>query len=203
MMIEHIIIIILAALSLFLLWRVQKWKLQWHLTQENLQFAKKSHEEVKEAFAALSHDALEKNNRAFLDLAKTSLEKFQERAKHDLDKREKSIHDLVKPVKETLGKLDEGLNKLEKERKGDHFSLKTQVNTLTKETSNLVKALRTPLARGRWGEIQLRRVVEMAGMLNHCDFFEQTTADEGGFRSRSDHQTRRWAPSDHRRQGPP
>ena len=132
--------------------------------------------------AALSHDALEKNNRAFLDLAKTSLEKFQERAKHDLDKREKSIHDLVKPVKETLGKLDEGLNKLEKERKGDHFSLKTQVNTLTKETSNLVKALRTPLARGRWGEIQLRRVVEMAGMLNHCDFFEQTTADEGGFR---------------------
>ncbi|MBS0629329.1 MAG: DNA recombination protein RmuC [Verrucomicrobia bacterium] len=175
MMIEHLIIAVLSALSLFLLWRVQKWKLQSLLAQENLQFAKKSHEDLKEAFAALSHDALEKNNRSFLDLAKTSLEKFQEGAKYDL-------HDLVKPVKETLGKLDEGLNKLEKERRGDHSTLKTQVSSLTKETANLVKALRTPLARGRWGEIQLRRVVEMAGMLSHCDFYEQTTAEENYLR---------------------
>jgi len=181
MTIEILVIGFLAALCLFLLWKLQQWKLKWHLAQENLQFVKKSHEELKEAFAALSHDALEKNNRSFLDLAKTSLEKFQEGAKNDLDKREKSIHDLVKPVKETLGKLDEGLNKLEKERKGDQASIKTQVHALmeakkelTKETSNLVKALRTPLARGRWGEIQLRRVVEMAGMLSHCDFYEQS-----------------------------
>lgn len=189
MMIEHFFIALLAGLCLLLLWRVQKWKLQWHLSQENLQFAKKAQEELKEAFAALSHDALEKNNRTFLDLAKTSLEKFQEGAKHDLEKREKSIQELVKPVKETLGKLDEGIHKLEKERKGDHASLKTQVNALmdakkelTKETANLVKALRTPLARGRWGEMQLRRVVEMAGMLGHCDFYEQTTSDEGQLR---------------------
>lgn len=181
-MIEYFIIGSLAALSLFLVFRVQKWKLQWHLSQENLQFAKKTQEELKEAFAALSHDALEKNNRVFLDLAKANLEKFQEGAKHDLDKREKSIHDLVKPVKETLGKLDEGLIKLEKERKGDHTSLKNQVGELFKETANLVKALRSPVARGRWGEMQLRRVVEMSGMLSHCDFYEQNSVEgaDGG-----------------------
>lgn len=167
MMIEYALIALLAALSLFFFWRAQKWKLQWHLSQENLQFAKKTQEELKQAFALLSNEALEK---------------FQERASHN-------IEDIVKPVKETLGKLDEGINKLEKERKGDHASLKTQVSALmeakkelTKETSNLVKALRTPLARGRWGEMQLRRVVEMAGMLSHCDFYEQTTAEEGGVR---------------------
>lgn len=186
MTIEHLIIGLLFLLSLALAWRLQKWKLRCHLIQENLQFAKKTHEELKESFAALSHDALEKNNRTFLDLAKTSLEKFQQGAKHDLEKREKSIADLVKPVKETLGKLDEGLVKLEKERKGDHTTLKLQVESLmeakkelSKETANLVKALRTPIARGRWGEMQLRRVVEMAGMLSHCDFYEQTSADSG------------------------
>lgn len=174
MMIEYALIALLAALSLFFFWRAQKWKLKWYLSQENLLFAKKTHEEIKQSFALLSNEALEK---------------FQERASHDLDKREKSIQDLVTPVKETLGKLDEGINKLEKERKGDHASLKTQVSALmeakkelTKETANLVKALRTPLARGRWGEMQLRRVVEISGMLNHCDFYEQTTAEEGGAR---------------------
>lgn len=165
-MIEYALIALLAALCIFLIWKMHQWKLQ---------FAQKSHEELKETFAALSHEALERNNRAFLDLAKANLEKFQEGAKYDL-------HDLVKPVKETLSKLDEGLIKLEKERKGDHTSLKNQVGELFKETANLVKALRSPIARGRWGEMQLRRVVEMAGMLNHCDFFEQTSVEgaDGG-----------------------
>ncbi|NGX37534.1 MAG: DNA recombination protein RmuC [Chlamydiae bacterium] len=178
-MIEWSVIAALGALSGFLAWRILQWKMRCSLANEKLQFTQKSHEELKEAFKALSHDALEKNNRVFLDLAKTSLEKFQEGARGDLEKRQQSINELFKPVKETLGKLDEGLNKLEKERKGDHVSLKTQVNSLASETANLVKALRTPIARGRWGEIQLRRVVEMAGMLNHCDFYEQETGDNG------------------------
>lgn len=175
-------IFFLGGLSIYLAWKLQKWKFRCALLEENLSSAKKSQEELKESFKALSHDALEKNSRTFLDLAKTSLEKFQEGAKNDLENRQTSIADLIKPVKETLGKLDEGLRGLEKERKGDHGSLKTQVEELLKakkelsqETSNLVKALRTPIVRGRWGEIQLRRVVEMAGMLNHCDFFEQTS----------------------------
>lgn len=180
MTIEHGLIAFLFILTLFFAWRMQKWKLRTLFLEENLAFVKKSEHELKEAFKALSHDALEKNAQSFLNLAKTSLEKFQDGAKNDLEKRENSIQQLVKPVKETLSKLDEGLHKLEKERKGDHVSLKTHVDSLieakkelTKETANLVKALRTPLARGRWGEIQLRRVVEIAGMLNHCDFFEQ------------------------------
>lgn len=172
-------------LSLFFAVRLQKWKMRALIAEENLALSKKSHEELREAFKALSHDALESNNRAFFDLAKTNFEKFHEGAKGDLDKRQETIDQLVKPIKEILGKLDEGLHKLEKERRGDHISLKSQVDSLldakkelTRETANLVKALRKPIARGRWGEIQLRRVVEMAGMLNHCDFYEQTVGQE-------------------------
>lgn len=180
MTIEYALIGVGVLLAAFFAWKMQNWKLKALFLEESLSQAKQNEENLKETFKALSHDALQQNNESFLNLAKTSLERFQEGAKGDLEKREKSIQELIKPVKETLGKLDEGLLKLEKERKVDHVSLKTQVNSLmdakkelTKETSNLVKALRTPIARGRWGEIQLRRVVEMAGMMNHCDFFEQ------------------------------
>ncbi len=150
------------------------------IIEEKLQILQNAEEQLKTVFRSLSYEALEKNNRSFLDLAKTSLEKFQEGAKGDLDKRQTAITELLGPVKESLLKLDTGMRQIEKERKGDQESLKEQVRSLVEnekqlkqETSNLVKALRTPLARGRWGEIQLRRVVEMAGMLNQCDFFEQ------------------------------
>ncbi len=150
------------------------------LAEEKMAMLKESQEQLKNAFAALSSDALEKNNRSFLDLAKTSLEKFQEGAKGDLEKRQTAINELLNPVKDSLQKLDLGIRQIEKERKGDQESLKVQIQSLfenekalKQETSNLVKALRMPLTRGRWGEIQLRRVVELAGMLNHCDFFEQ------------------------------
>jgi len=121
-------------------------------------------ERLEQRMKILSHEALEKNSHSFLELAKEELT----------------------PVKESLRYLDQGLRQLEKERKGDHESLKTQVRSLLDtekelrlETSNLVKALRAPVIRGRWGEIQLRRVVELAGMLNHCDFHEQKyIADE-------------------------
>lgn len=181
MMIEWGLIALLGALAAFFAWKGQTWKIECHLLRENLTFVKKANEEIKDAFRALSQEALERNNSAFLDLAKTKLETFQEKAKGDLEKKQQSIHELVKPVKETLGKLDEGLQKLEKERKGDHVSLKSQVDSLSKETANLVKALRKPISRGRWGEIQLKRVVEMAGMLSHCDFLEQEIG-EGSLR---------------------
>lgn len=161
------------------------------VAQEKLQILKDAEEQLKNVFRSLSSEALEKNNRSFLDLAKTSLEKFQEGARGDLDKRQAAIAELLTPVKEGLLKLDTGIRQIEKERKGDQESLKEQVRSLVEnekqlkqETSNLVKALRTPLVRGRWGEIQLRRVVELAGMLNHCDFFEQQQEinDEGRLR---------------------
>ena len=151
------------------------------ILDEKIHLLEQAEKQLKDAFSTLSMEALEKNNRSFLELAKTSLEKFQEGAKGDLDKRHTAIAELIHPVKETLQKLDTGIREIEKERKGDQHSLKEQVKALSdnekllkQETSNLVKALRTPLTRGRWGEIQLRRVVELAGMLNHCDFFEQT-----------------------------
>ena len=156
--------------------------------QEKLIFMQTAHEKLSETFKALSSDSLERNSRSFLDLAKTTLEKYQEGAKGDLEKREKNIAQMILPVKETLGKLDLSMQSLEKERKGDHAGLRQQVThlldvekELRKETSNLVKALRTPIQRGRWGEIQLKRVVELSGMINHCDFFEQshqTTAED-------------------------
>ncbi len=148
--------------------------------QDQMGVLQRSEELLKGAFSTLSMEALEKNNRAFLDLARTSLGAFQEGAKGDLDKRQIAIADLIRPMKEALHKLDTGMQQIEKERRGDQQSLREQVRSLFEserqlklETSNLVKALRAPITRGRWGEIQLRRVVELAGMLNHCDFFEQ------------------------------
>lgn len=147
--------------------------------------------ELKHAFGSLSTEALEKNNRSFLDLAKSAFDRLQDAAKVDLDKRQGAILEMISPVKETLSKLDQGIRSIEKERKGDQESLKVQVQSLLdnekqlkQETSNLVRALRSPLTRGRWGEMQLKRVVELAGMLNHCDFFEQQQdeTDEGRLR---------------------
>lgn len=188
-MIEWLGIGLLGALALYLFVRSHHWKLRALLVQEKLEFAQKSAEEVKNAFASLSQEALEKNNRSFLELAKTSLEKYQEGAKGDLEQRQIHISEMIKPVKETLTQLDVGLKGLEKERKEDQFFLKAHIDQLfdakkelTKETANLVKALRTPLVRGRWGEIQLRRVVEMAGMLNQCDFFEQSVGKDAPVR---------------------
>lgn len=161
------------------------------IAEEKLSMLKEAEEQLKNAFKALSSEALEKNNRSFLDLAKVSLEKFQEGAKGDLEKRQIAIKELLNPMKDSLQKLDQEIRQIEKERKGDQESLKVQIQSLfenekvlKQETSNLVKALRSPLARGRWGEIQLRRVVELAGMLNHCDFFEQQQeiSDEGRLR---------------------
>lgn len=150
------------------------------ILDEKLQILMKEEERIKGAFLSLSTDALEKNSRFFLQLAQSSLEKFHEGAKGDLEKRQTSITGLLKPVQESLARLDTDMRQIEKERKGDQESLKAQVKMLIEnekqlkqETSNLVKALRTPLARGRWGEIQLRRVVELAGMVNQCDFFQQ------------------------------
>ena len=151
------------------------------VTEEKLRILLQAEEQLKNAFHVLSSEALEKNNRSFLELAKTSLESISAKEQRGIwTNAPTAIAELLNPVKESLLKLDSGIRQIEKERKGDQESLKEQVKSLCenekqlkKETSNLVKALRSPLARGRWGEIQLRRVVELAGMLNQCDFFEQ------------------------------
>lgn len=158
-------------------------------SEEKLAFLSATQERLSQAFKALSSEALEKSNASFLQLAKETLGKFQEKAKGDLEKRQESIENVLKPVKESLSKLDQGMRTIEKERRGEHESLKAQLKIMSdaekelrNETSTLVKALRKPIIRGRWGEMQLRRVVELAGMVNHCDFYEQEVAESGTMR---------------------
>jgi DNA recombination protein RmuC len=148
---------------------------------------------LSNAFKALSAEALNQNNEAFLVLAQQKLQTFQESAKGDLNQRQQKIDELIKPVKDSLDKFDAKLQELEVARVGAYQGLTQQVRSmletqdqLRKETSNLVKALRSPVVRGRWGEIQLRRVVEMAGMLNRCDFVEQESAESESGKLRPD-----------------
>ena len=131
---------------------------------------------LREAFASVSAEALRASNQSFLQLAKASLSEFQKQAVVDLDHRQRSIDRLVKPLHDTLGQVDAKLQQVEKERASSDARLNEQLQTLATSTSNLERALQTPHVRGGWGEVQLRRVVELAGMLNHCDFSEKTTA---------------------------
>jgi DNA recombination protein RmuC len=162
-------------------------------TQEKLALLENAKTALADAFKALSSDALNRNNDAFLQLAKQALEKYQETAKGDLEKRNQAIGELVKPIRESLDKVDVKIRDLEKARIEAYQEIKGQIRTLTEtekelraETGNLVKALRAPQVRGRWGEMQLRRVVEIAGMVNYCDFNEQPTVESDGGRQRPD-----------------
>jgi len=162
-------------------------------SQEKLVLLNDAQTKLSDAFKALSAEALNTNNQSFLDLAKTTLEKYQESAKTDLENRQKAIDAVVKPVKESLEKFDEKIQGLEKVRieayvglQGLVTELKEGQTKLQSETSNLVKALRAPIVRGRWGEIQLKRVVEFAGMIQYCDFQEQQSTDTESGRLRPD-----------------
>jgi DNA recombination protein RmuC len=143
---------------------------------------------LREAFSALSSEALRQNNDSFLALARTSLSEFQQSARADLDGRQKAIEELVQPLKQSLTQVDAKLQQVEQTRIGSHAALTEQLRslgvaqqTLQTETGRLVQALRSPNVRGQWGELQLRRVVEAAGMLEYCDFDlkESVTGDDG------------------------
>jgi DNA recombination protein RmuC len=158
---------------------------------EKLALLNEAQQKLSDAFKALSAEALRNNNQSFLELARLTLEKVQEGAKGDLEKRQVAIEELVKPLKESLEKVDFKIGELEKARTTAYVSLAEQIKSLgstqmqlQSETANLVKALRTPTVRGRWGEIQLRRVVEISGMVEYCDFVQQETAstEEGSLR---------------------
>jgi DNA recombination protein RmuC len=135
-----------------------------------------------DTFSALSAEALQRNNESFISLARTQLEGFQELAREDLTNRQAQISEVVQPVKDSLALMGTKLQELEVAREGAYQLINEQVRSLAEgqthlrdETTKLVSALRSPTTRGRWGEVQLKRVVELAGMLSYCDFCEQTT----------------------------
>jgi DNA recombination protein RmuC len=161
------------------------------INQERAAGFEETRQQLTGEFARLSGEALRRNNEQFLQLADIKLNETRQAAEGELGKRQEAIEQLLKPIGEQLGKYDDGMRRLEVERQRAYTTLTEQMQQLStshdhlqKETRSLVTALRAPQTRGRWGELQLRRVVEMAGMLERCDFDEQVTSstDQGRLR---------------------
>ena len=146
----------------------------------------RAEQQLREAFTSLAADALNSNRTAFLDLAKASFEGFQQQAALQFDSRQKAIDGLVQPIADTLRKVDVKLAEAERERLEAYARLTEKVSALGSTADTLSRALRTPSVRGRWGEMQLRRVVEIAGMLRRCDFDEQPPLQGDNGRLRPD-----------------
>lgn len=145
-------------------------------------------EQLANTFNQLSNEALTRNNTSFLRLAEENLKRFQSEAKADLGTKEKAIEQMLKPINEALQQTSKQIQEIEKDRKEAYGSLTSTIaqmnlsqQQLQQETQNLVQALRRPEVRGQWGEMTLRRLAELSGMVAHCDFYEQThTATETG-----------------------
>lgn len=149
--------------------------------------------QMRDAFAAVSQDALRSNQQSFLDLASLRFGELQAQSRGDVEARQKSVDDLVAPIRERMDQVLETIARVDMSRAESHAALREQLASVAEsqlrlrdETGNLVKALRAPQVRGRWGEMQLRRVVEMAGMLANCDFAEQRSVDTIDGRLRPD-----------------
>jgi len=149
--------------------------------------------QLADTFSQLSNAALNQNNEQFLKLAEENLKRYQSEAKADLQSREHAIEQLIKPINDTLTKTSQHINDLEKERQQAYGQIHSTIRhmhegqqTLKQETQNLVQALRRPEVRGQWGEMTLRRLAELSGMVAHCDFFEQTSQDTDNGRIRPD-----------------
>ncbi len=156
-------------------------------THRNLEKrTEESQQQLRDVFKSLATDALKQATDQFLHLANKTLEGERQQATHQLEQRRQAIQSMVQPLQQALDKYNSSLGQVESARKEAYGSLKTQVTTLIEdqkllrgETANLVRALRRPEVRGRWGEVQLRRVAEMAGMIERCDFYPQeSTTDQ-------------------------
>jgi DNA recombination protein RmuC len=148
-------------------------------------------QQLETTFTALSSQALNQNNRSFLLLAQETLKQQQIQARGDLEQKEKAVENLVKPIREALEKTERQIHAMEKERKEAYGALARHLETMAQtqqqlhgETRNLVQALRRPEVRGQWGELTLKRLTELAGMVEHCDFSRQETiaGDDGTMR---------------------
>ena len=158
---------------------------------ERIAELEKAREKLAETFGALSNEALKANSVEFLKLAQENLKQFQLQAQNELTQKEKSFENLVKPIRETLDKTEKQIRQMENERKEAHGALTQHLQSMMEahqalqgETRNLVNALRRPEVRGQWGELTLKRLAELAGMVEHCDFYEQehTATKDGALR---------------------
>lgn len=161
--------------------------------EEEKKLLAEAKQKLMDAFKALAGDTLKSSNQTFLELARETFDRILTEAKGDLGKRQEAISGLVKPLSESLKQFEDHVRQLEVSRESAYTSLEEHLKTLTstqqqlqRETGNLVTALRTPQVRGRWGEMTLRRVVELAGMSEHCDFTEQVSAQSEEGRIRPD-----------------
>ncbi|MCR4348063.1 MAG: DNA recombination protein RmuC [Sulfuricaulis sp.] len=193
LIIVSIVILLAGALG----WFVSRLRNQKQLTELaiTLELERKAAQEklagLEQTFIALSNRALKENNQTFLQLAQESLKQFHVQAKGDLELKEKAVENLIKPVREALEKTEQQIRMMENDRKEAYGSLTKHLETMVQtqqllqgETRNLVQALRRPEVRGQWGEMTLKRLAELAGMVEHCDFYEQehTDTDEGRLR---------------------
>jgi DNA recombination protein RmuC len=158
-------------------------------SESKLELLRDAEAKLRDTFTALSSEALRHNNQSFIELARASLAEFQQSARTDLDVRQKSIEELIHPIKESLSKVDGTLQLVEQNRVGTQSAVTEQLRSLhlaqqslQTETGRLVQALRSPNVRGQWGELQLRRVVEAAGMVEYCDFDLKEFASVDGVR---------------------
>jgi DNA recombination protein RmuC len=149
--------------------------------------------QLADSFSALSGEALRRNSESFLRLAESKLQHLERESEHRLGERQRAVEALVAPIREALDKTREQIQAVERSRHEAYGSLGRHLETMTRdqqslraETANLVKALRRPEVRGRWGEMTLRRLVELAGMVEHCDFHEQVSQDGDSGRRRPD-----------------
>ncbi len=162
--------------------------------QDKLDAWNKAEAKLTETFKALSSESLKSNNESFMQIANEVLDKHNSSAKGELEKRSEAIDELVKPLRESLKEVGAKIEGLEKSREGAYSELRQQIKTLNeneqslrRETQNLTKALSAPKVRGKWGEIGLKRLVELAGLVDHCDFVEQKSEKtDGGGRTRPD-----------------
>ena len=161
--------------------------------EDRTQMLRRAEEVLKDSFAGISAEVLRNSEKQFLNLAETRLQSQRQQANHDLDSRKQAIESMLKPVSESLKLVQSRLGEMEKERVGAYTDLKTQIRyilsgneALKNETARLSQALHHNSVRGQWGELQLRRVVELAGMVEYCDFTTQETRSREEERIRPD-----------------
>lgn len=156
--------------------------------KEKIEALEAARDQLKETFRSVATEALDKSKKDFLQLAQERFGRLHTQASSEFEKREKAVENIVKPIKEALDKTESQIKTMEKERKEAYGNISRYLETMTltqreleSETKNLVKALRRPEVRGQWGEMTLKRLAELAGMIEHCDFYEQenTNSDEG------------------------